>query len=200
LLELAERLEQEEETDQDSFTAAVDALKSMEKYGKVLFAGVGKSGLLARKAVATFNSLGIQSSFLHPVEALHGDVGILSPYGLDTVILVSYSGRTKELLPLVQLLRNKGCHSIISLTTPRSPLSLVSDITLDVTIDNDEEADSTVPAPTSSVITALAMLDSLALTMLRLNTGWDADIAERCKVFAKNHPGGSLGQQLAVQD
>jgi D-arabinose 5-phosphate isomerase GutQ len=58
LLELAERLEQEEETDQDSFTAAVDALKSMEKYGKVLFAGVGKSGLLARKAVATFNSLG----------------------------------------------------------------------------------------------------------------------------------------------
>ena len=218
LLELAERLEQEEETDPDSFTSAVEAIQSMEKYGKILLSGVGKSGLLARKAVATFNSLGrrrcmrfisaitdisisgIQSAFLHPVEALHGDVGILSPYGLDTVVLVSYSGRTKELLPLVQLLRNKGCHSIISLTTPRSPLALVSDITLDVTVENDEEADPTVPAPTSSVLTALAMLDSLALTLLRQRTGWDADVAERCKVFATNHPGGSLGQQLAVQD
>lgn len=216
LLELAERLDREDEGEQDTFSAAVDAINSMERYGKVIFAGVGKSGLLARKAVATFNSLGkpsahchhatilsqflgIQSAFLHPVEALHGDVGLLSPYGLDTVILVSYSGRTKELLPLVQLLRQKGCHSIISLTTPRSPLSLVSDITLDVTLENDEEADPAVPAPTSSVLTALAMLDSLALTLLRLQTGWEADVAERRKVFAVNHPGGSLGQQLAVQ-
>lgn len=133
---------------------------------------------------------------MHPVEALHGDVGIVSPYGLDTVIMVSYSGRTKELLSLIHLVRHKGCHSIIAVTKPESPLALASDITLDASVQGDEEVDEAVPAPTSSVITALAILDSLALSLLRTSTGWDADGTARRQVFAANHPGGSLGQTL----
>jgi len=110
--------------------------------------------------------------------------------------MVSYSGRTKELLSLTHLLRHKRCHAIISVTKPYSPLSSASDITLDASVEGDEEVDEAVPAPTSSVITALAILDALALSLLRNSTGWESDGNARRQVFAANHPGGNLGQQL----
>ena len=198
----------------DAFARAIDIISSIDSHGKVIISGVGKSGLLAKKAVATFNSLGehisnhmlrsqslipfagIPSVFLHPVEALHGDMGVVSPHGIDIVILISYSGRTLELVTLGHALRRK-VHGVISITTPGSAISQMSDITLDGTVSNHAEADHTVPAPTSSVMVALALLDSLALSALRIRTGWHGDGRERKQVFALHHPGGSLGQQMA---
>jgi D-arabinose 5-phosphate isomerase GutQ len=145
---------------------------------------------------------GIQSTFLHPVEALHGDLGSISPHGVDVLILVSYSGKTAELLSLIKSLRkdpppHQHCHAIISLTTPNSPLAQASDVSLDVSLEKDEEADPAVPAPTSSVLAALAMLDSLALTLLRERVGWDADPVERKATFREFHPGGECPSFLS---
>ncbi|KAL7009384.1 hypothetical protein EMMF5_001015 [Cystobasidiomycetes sp. EMM_F5] len=181
-----------------AFSHALDMLNSMDKHGKVVVAGIGKSGLLARKAVATLNSLGTQAVFLHPVEALHGDLGVVSPHGVDVVILISYSGRTHELVTLASLLRQRKVHGMIAITAPGSPVSLACDVTLDASIEMHEEADNAVPAPTSSVMVALALLDSLALSLLRIRAGWHDQEAERRLAFALNHPGGSLGQQLAT--
>lgn len=143
------------------------------------------------------NQTGIPSAFLHPVEALHGDLGSISPYGVDTVILISYSGRTSELLHLLNHLRQRRVHACISLSSPDSALAEACDVNIDVSLENDEEAEDCVPAPTSSVVTALAALDALALTLLRLKTGWHSHISERRKAFGLHHPGGSLGQQLS---
>lgn len=124
-------------------------------------------------------------------------MGLLSPYGVDTVILISYSGRTAELLHLLQHLRRRRIHSCISFSSPDSALAEACDVNIDVSLENDEEAEDSVPAPTSSVLTALAALDALALTLLRLKTGWNSHISERRSAFGLHHPGGSLGQQLS---
>lgn len=153
-------------------------------------------------------------------------MGIVSPHGVDTVILISYSGKTSELLTLTNLLRKKPvsiaglrrnassfandgrnnlqqttrsrCHGIISITRPGSPLAQASDVCLDASLEADLEADEAVPAPTSSVLVALSLLDSLALTLLRSATGWDDGHLHRRAVFAAHHPGGNLGQVLAA--
>ena len=143
---------------------------------------------------------GIQSVFLHPVEALHGDLGVVSPYGIDTIVPISYSGKTREILALMLLLRQRQCHAIISVTKPQSPLALASDAHLDVSVEGDNEADEMVPAPTSTVLVALSLLDSLALTLLRVRTGWDSEGSVRRRVFTNNHPGGNLGLVLAAHD
>ena len=126
-------------------------------------------------------------------------MGLVSPHGIDTIVPISYSGKTKEILSLTALLRQRGCHAVVSVTKPYSPLAVASDACLDASVEDDNEADDTVPAPTSSVLVALSLLDSLALTLLRIRTGWDTEGSARRRVFGNNHPGGNLGHILLKQ-
>lgn len=192
-----------------AFRNVVTLVQSMPRHGKILISGIGKSGIVAKKMVATFCSLGIQAAFLHPVEALHGDLGLIcscSPANpCDTVFLISHSGATAELMRLLPIVRPRvrslvaitrdpesvlasSCHGWLDAGTGVNPAGLPKATT--------DEADSALPAPTSSVVSALAMGDALALTLSRLRTGWDADTKRRREEFYHCHPGGQLGIQL----
>ncbi|GEM06285.1 arabinose-5-phosphate isomerase [Rhodotorula toruloides] len=202
-------LRREETRTNEAFRQVVDLIRSMPAHGKVLVSGIGKSGIVARKMVATFCSLGIQAAFLHPVEALHGDLGIVcscSPSApCDTLLLISHSGATAELMRLLPIIRPrvrslvavtrdpdsvlaKSCHGWLDAGTGVYPARLPKGTT--------DEADSTLPAPTSSVVSALAIGDALALTLSRLRIGWDKGGKDRRQEFFHCHPGGQLGIQL----
>jgi len=171
-----------------SFDRAIEALFACP--GRVVVTGMGKSGIIAQKISATFASTGTPSLYLHPVEAIHGDLGRIVKG--DAVLAVSHSGDTAEILSLVPAVKRLGS-PLVSLTgNPRSPLAAASDVHLDVSIR--EEACPLGLAPTASTTAALAMGDALAMALIE-RRGFTVED------FAVLHPGGRLGKKfLRVED
>lgn len=170
----------------DGFTAAVNAI--LESKGKLIVAGVGKSGLIGRKIAATLASTGTPSFFLHPGEAFHGDLGMVEHN--DLVILISYSGETDEVLKIIPFLKWNN-NKIISITgNPNSTIAKNSDYHLNVSITR--EACPLELAPTSSTTVTLVMGDALAIALMEAREFQHED-------FARFHPGGSLGRKLLVK-
>ena len=160
----------------------------LEVKGQVLTSGVGKSGLVAKKIAATLTSTGTPATFVHPVDAVHGDLGIVSQR--DAAILLSKSGETAELLELLPAFRRHGV-PVIAMTCDRgSTLAREADAIVD--LGNPREACPDDLVPTSSTTAALAMGDALAIALMRLKGFTRAD-------FAVLHPGGVLGQTATVR-
>jgi arabinose-5-phosphate isomerase len=167
------------------FDKAIDLIMACPS--RVILAGIGKSGIICQKIAATLNSTGTASFFLHPVEAMHGDLGIVD--SRDVVLAISYSGETAELNLLVNSLKNRSV-SIIAMTgNPESTLAKLADAVLNVAVP--KEACPLGLAPTASTTAALAMGDALAVVLL------DRKQFKECD-FRRNHPGGSLGERLKV--
>jgi arabinose-5-phosphate isomerase len=167
----------------DSFDRALDVLHGCS--GRVVVTGMGKSGIVAQKVSATLASTGTPSLFLHPAEAIHGDLGRIVRG--DCVVAISSSGETQELLTLMPSLKRMGA-AVIALTgRPRSTLAQAADVHLDVSIR--EEACPLGLAPTASTTAALAMGDALAMALLE-RRGFTVDD------FAVLHPGGDIGKKL----
>lgn len=165
----------------DSFRLAVETLESAS--GRVIVTGVGKSGLIGGKIAATLTSIGSPAFFLHPTEALHGDLGIVGPG--DSVLAISRSGRSAELLELLPFLRRLGARIVALVQTADSPLGRVADVVVE--LGPVEEACSLDLVPTSSTTAALAVGDALAVALLR-RRGLTAED------FAVVHPGGVIGR------
>jgi arabinose-5-phosphate isomerase len=155
--------------------------------GKLVVTGIGKSGHVARKIVATLCSTGTASVFLHPAEAVHGDLGIYTPG--DPTLLVSNHGASRELLSLVPLLRDFRSPLIGILGSAASPLAPQLDIVLDASVER--EADPHNLAPTASAVTALAIGDALAVALMRARNF-------TAEEFGRFHPGGQLGRNLRL--
>ena len=166
-----------------SFERAVDVLLACK--GRVVVVGMGKSGLIGRKIAATFSSTGTPSVFLHPAEALHGDLGMLMRE--DVVLAVSYGGETEEIAALLETIKRLGLRMIALTGHPKSTIAAASDVVLDVSVK--EEACSLNLAPTASTTAAMAMGDALAVTLLERRGFSHGD-------FAALHPGGRLGKRL----
>lgn len=167
----------------DSFLRAVELLVNLK--GRVIVSGIGKSGIIARKLAATLTSTGTPAFFLHPVEGVHGDLGMVLRD--DLVIMISKSGESAELYELLQLVKRLGVPVIGFAGNMRSTLAERSDVVLDVSVA--EEACPHDLAPTTSTTAALAMGDALAVAVL-LEKGFQSED------FAKLHPGGALGRHL----
>jgi len=170
----------------DAFVRAVHVLAACR--GRVIVSGVGKSGLVGRKMAATFTSTGTPATFLHPVEGMHGDLGIVGAN--DVAILISKSGETEELIGLIDALARMGVHIIAMTSDPMSRLSRHAEVTLDLGVR--EEACPHDLAPTTSTTVTLALGDALAVALLQ-EKGFGKDD------FAKLHPGGSLGRRLLTR-
>jgi len=168
------------------FCSAVKTLAASR--GKAVLIGVGKSGLIARKISATLSSTGTQSAYLHPVESLHGDLGMISEG--DTIIALSYSGETEETGKLAAILSRQGLKIIAITNNPSSRLARGADITLDLGVKT--EACPMNIVPTSSTTAMLALGDALAVALMRLK-GFTSD------KFARLHPGGNLGKLLNLR-
>lgn len=169
----------------DAFVRAVSLLLAAR--GKCIVTGMGKSGLVARKIAATLASTGTPSFFLHPGEAFHGDLGMISKE--DVVLALSYSGETDEVLKIVPFIRSNG-NSLISMTgNAASSLARHSDVHLDVHVR--EEACLLRLAPTTSTTAQIALGDALAVALMQLRGFTNVD-------FARLHPGGSLGRRLLM--
>jgi arabinose-5-phosphate isomerase len=184
LTRLAERLDGEMRPMMDHALALMAARSAAGQ--RIIVTGVGKSGLVARKLAATFNSTGTRASFLHPVEAIHGDLGMLAPG--DIVLALSYSGETEELLRLLPAFGRLGTTLMCLTGCMSSTLAAGSAVALDVSVT--EEACSLNLAPTASTTVMLALGDALALELSR-RSGFQAHH------FADLHPGGRLGKRLA---
>jgi arabinose-5-phosphate isomerase len=165
------------------FDRAVDILASCA--GRVIVTGMGKSGIIARKLSATFSSTGTSAFFLHPAEAIHGDLGVVRPD--DIVIALSYSGETEELVRLLEAIRRTGARLISMTGNPASTLGQAADVALSCQVE--EEACPMNLAPTASTTAALALGDALAMALAG-RKGF------REEHFASLHPGGHLGKKL----
>ncbi len=170
----------------DPFARAVQLLA--QSRGRIIVAGVGKSGLVGRKMAATFTSTGTPSTFLHPVESVHGDLGIVSAD--DVAILISKSGESEELLGLIDALARMGVHMIAMTSEPASRLGRAAEVTLDLGVR--EEACPHDLAPTTSTTVTLALGDALAVALLQ-------EKGFRKEDFARLHPGGALGRRLLTR-
>jgi len=169
-----------------NFAKAVNAIYNSK--GRVVISGVGKSGLIARKIVATLNSTGTAAISLHPTDALHGDLGMVRKD--DIILVISKSSSTEEIINLVTFLKRIDVTIIGMLGNIKSTLSRLCDIVLDISVD--EEACPNDLAPTSSTTTTLVMGDALAVALLQIK-GFTAED------FAEFHPGGSLGKRLSLK-
>jgi arabinose-5-phosphate isomerase len=170
-----------------AFARAVDLiLQCGESNGRVVTTGMGKSGIIAQKIAATLSSTGSPALFLHPAEAVHGDLGMLMPG--DVVIALSASGETEEILRLLATLKRKGDTLISFCCNLNSTLAMASDVALDCSVER--EACGLNLAPTASTTTMLALGDALAIAV-SLRKGF------RAEDFAELHPGGKLGLRLA---
>ncbi len=170
----------------ESFTRAVELMRDTK--GRVIVAGVGKSGLIGRKIAATLTSTGTPASFLHPADSVHGDLGIVGAE--DVAILISKSGESDELFALVEHLKRLGVR-LIAITGDRtSGLARHADVVLDASVA--EEACPHDLAPTTSTTVALALGDALAVALLE-EKGFQRED------FARLHPGGSIGRRLLTQ-
>jgi len=170
----------------DPFVRAVQLLRSST--GRLIVSGVGKSGLVARKIAATFTSTGTPATFLHPVDSLHGDLGIVGRG--DVAILLSKSGESDDLFGLMQQLERLGVPIIAITGAPDSALARAAAVVLDA--GRAEEACEETLAPTTSTTVALALGDALAVTLLEVK-GFRRD------EFAALHPGGTLGRRLLLR-
>lgn len=157
----------------------------LERSGRVIVTGIGKSGHIGRKLAATLASTGTPAYFVHAAEAAHGDMGMITP--ADIVIALSNSGTSEELLTIVPLVKRQGARLIAMTGNPASPLARESDVHLDAGVT--EEACPLNLAPTASTTAALALGDALAVAVLDAR-GFSPDD------FARSHPGGALGRRL----
>ena len=179
----AAALEKMERSLDDRFVAAIAMI--LGSSGKLIITGMGKSGLIGRKMAATFASTGTPSFYLHPGEAFHGDLGMISKE--DIVLAISYSGETDEVLKIVPFIHSNG-NRLISMTgNPQSTLAVHSDIHLDVAVDH--EACILHLAPTTSTTAQIAMGDAMAIALMKMRNLTSCDLA-------RLHPGGSLGRRL----
>jgi len=169
-----------------SFARAVQIVAGAK--GRLIVSGVGKSGLIARKIAATFTSTGTPATFLHPVDSLHGDLGIVGRD--DVAILLSKSGESDELFGLVEQLQRLGVPIVAVTGAPDSALARAATVVLDA--GRAEEACAETLAPTTSTTVALALGDALAVTVLE-EKGFSRD------QFAALHPGGMLGRRLLLR-
>jgi arabinose-5-phosphate isomerase len=171
----------------EPFTRAVELiLRCGDERGRVVVTGMGKSGIIAQKIAATLSSTGSPALFLHPAEAVHGDLGVLLPG--DVVVALSASGETEEILRLLAMLKRKGDALVSFCCNLHSTLALASDVALDCGVER--EACGLNLAPTASTTTMLALGDALAIAV-SLRKGF------RAEDFAELHPGGKLGKRLA---
>jgi arabinose-5-phosphate isomerase len=176
ILRLRDRLD-------ESFLKAVDLLAACQ--GRVVWTGMGKSGLICRKLAATMASTGTPALFLHPAEAIHGDLGMVAPG--DTVVAVSNSGETEELLRLVEYLKRLGTPLVAITSNPASTLAGHADLHINLAVDR--EACPHNLAPTASTTASLALGDALAMAV-SVRKGF------RPEDFAELHPGGRIGKRL----
>jgi arabinose-5-phosphate isomerase len=176
ILALVDRLD-------ERFEQAIHLL--LECRGRVIVTGMGKSGIICRKIAATLSSTGTPAFFLHPAEAIHGDLGVLQTE--DVILAVSHSGETDELLRLLETIKRLGARLITITGVPGSTLCTAADVALDCQVS--EEACPLNLVPTASTTAALALGDALAMTLL-VAKGF------RQEDFAHLHPGGKLGKRL----
>jgi len=176
LAKLTERLDA-------SFVRALDILARCR--GRIVVCGIGKSGLIGRKLASTFACTGSPSAFLHPAEALHGDLGMLTAD--DVVLFVCYSGETPEIMRLLPYMHSVAVPSIALVGVVDSTLGRFADVAIDVSVER--EACPLNLAPTTSALASLAMGDALALSLMRLRGFSPED-------FARFHPGGALGRRF----
>ena len=179
ILALVDRLD-------DSFERAVGLIMACPS--RVIITGIGKSGIIGQKIAATFNSTGTSSFFLHPVEAMHGDLGIVSAG--DVILAISNSGETPELNMLLPTFKKRGNQLIAMTGNVGSTLARNADAVLDVGVER--EACPLGLAPTASTTATLAMGDALAVVLLNRKQFNESD-------FLRNHPGGTLGDRLKVK-
>ena len=180
ILALVDRLD-------DHFEQAVRLL--LDCRGRVVVTGMGKSGIICRKIAATLSSTGTPAFFLHPAEAIHGDLGVLQSD--DVIVALSYSGETDELLRLLETIKRLGARLITITGAPQSTLGKAADVALDCHVS--VEACPLNLVPTASTTAALAVGDALAMTLL-VAKGF------RQEDFANLHPGGKLGKRLMRAD
>ena len=172
-------------TGQDALVLSVALLEQCR--GRIVVSGIGKSGHIARKIAATFASTGSPAFFVHPAEASHGDLGMVTRD--DVFVAISNSGETEELLTIVPIIKRTGAKLIALTGDPSSSLSKLADAHLDVSVD--KEACPLNMAPTTSTTAALAMGDALAVALLDAR-GFNA------QDFLRSHPGGRLGRKLLI--
>lgn len=177
--QLAERIGRE-------FQEAVDLILTCK--GRLVVCGMGKSGLIGKKMVATFASTGTPSFFLHPGEAFHGDLGMLKPS--DVVILISNSGETEEVIRLIPSLKSFGNRIIAMTGRGDSTLATHADLWLDISVEREVCPNNL--APTTSTLATMAMGDALAVALI-------AALDFKPLDFARYHPGGSLGRKLLTR-
>lgn len=176
ILKLAERID-------DNFVQMVELVCSAR--GRLIVGGIGKSGIVGRKIVATLNSTGTRSIFLHPVEAMHGDLGIVGPE--DIFLALSNSGETEELNALLPSIRAIGCPVVAFTGNMDSTLARYSDIVIDAGVDREA---TPIGAPTTSTTVQMAIGDALAVVLM------DQKDFQTCD-FKRFHPGGALGRRLS---
>ena len=179
VLQLKQRLD-------NSFTAACKLC--LETTGRVVVTGMGKSGHIGGKVAATLASTGTPSFFMHPAEASHGDLGMITEQ--DLLLALSYSGETQEVVTILPLVKRMGARLISVTGKPGSTLARAADVHLNVAVD--EEACPLNLAPTASTTAMLAMGDALAVALLE-SRGFTAED------FARSHPSGSLGKRLILR-
>jgi len=170
----------------DTFVAAVQHLNT--KNGRLVVTGIGKSAIVAQKIVATFNSTGTPSIFMHAADAIHGDIGMIQPS--DSVICISKSGETPEVKVLVPLIRNLGNTILAFTSNEKSYLAKRADYSIYIPVA--QEADPNNLAPTASAVAQMAMGDAFATALLSLRGFTTED-------FAQYHPGGALGKSLYLR-
>jgi len=169
----------------DEFSQAIDLIMACPS--RLVVTGIGKSGLVGQKITATLNSTGTPSFFLHPVEAMHGDLGMVA--ATDVVLAISYSGETAELNSLLASISERRVPVIAMTGGPQSTLADFAAVTLNVKVP--KEACPLGLAPTTSTTATLALGDALAVALLKRKQF-------RAEDFRRNHPGGSLGDRLKV--
>jgi len=179
LLSLSERID-------TSFIDALECIYSTK--GKLVIIGVGKSGLVGGKIAATLASTGTSSFFIHPTEALHGDLGMIGRE--DTVLAISYSGESDEIVKIAPHIKNMGIKLIVMSGNKNSSLAVLSDIFLDISVQ--KEACPLNAAPTSSTTITMVLGDALAVALMKKRDFKHSD-------FAMLHPGGSLGRKLFIK-
>ncbi|KAK8074316.1 hypothetical protein PG994_005215 [Apiospora phragmitis] len=174
---------------QTGFTQAIEFITRQNGNGKLVLCGVGKSGHVAKKLVATFNSLGLQAVYLHPTEALHGDLGVVGRH--DTLLFVTYSGKTPELLQLLPHVDEAVRVIVLTAATRPADCELIrhrpDTVLLPAPCYEAEKTSFGVNAPTTSVTMAMAVGHALAIVASR------EMYRSVPAVFAKNHPGGAIG-------
>lgn len=176
---MAERLD-------EGFDSAVETILGCS--GRVVISGMGKSGIIGRKIMATLASTGTPSFFVHPAEAFHGDLGMIQPE--DVVILISYSGETQEVLNLIPSLKSFGNKIIAMTKSDHSTLGAAADVFLDISVE--KEVCPNNLAPTTSTLVNMALGDVLAVALITARDFQPHD-------FARFHPGGSLGRMLLTR-